>query len=122
VIDSCPVVCVESNLRTDTRIKQCLCLLINRNTVVCFYSYLDTYDNDQGRCYGNSKRLLVGKVGTFLFHHDREGSVGNEEEQEWGAQPLQRAQEKLAFVEKKVLLAGFVKARVAKAVLVIDVL
>lgn len=86
------------------------------------YSYLNTYDNDQGCCYSDSECLLVGKVGAVLFHHDREGSVGNEEEQERCAHPLQRAQEKLQFVEEKVLLAGFVQARVAKAVQVIDIL
>lgn len=80
------------------------------------HSYLDTDDNDQRCCYGDSKRLLV------LFYHDREGSVRNEEEQERGAHPLQRAQEELALVEEKVLLAGFVQARVAKAVPVIHIL
>lgn len=89
---------------------------------VCLNSYLNTYDDDQGCCYGNSKWLLVRKVGAILFHNDSEGSVGNKEKQEWCTHPLQCAQEKLAFVEEKVLLARFVKAWVAKAVLVIDIL
>lgn len=90
--------------------------------IVCLYSYLNTDDNDQGRCYGNSKRLLVRKVWAVLLHHDRQGSVGNKEEQEGRAHPLQSAQEELPLVEEKVLLARFVKARVAKAVLVTDIL
>lgn len=61
-------------------------------------------------------------MGAVLFHHDREGSIGNKEEQERRAHPLQCAQEELAFVEEEVLLAGFVQARVTKAVLVTDIL
>lgn len=80
------------------------------------YSYLNTYYNDQRCCYGDSKCLLV------LFYHDREGSVRNEEEQERGAHPLQRAQEEQPLVEEEVLLAGFVQARVAKAGPVINIL
>ena len=61
-------------------------------------------------------------MGAVLFHHDREGPVRNEEEQERGAHPLQRAQEKLTFVEEKVLLSRFVQTRITQTVLVIDIL
>lgn len=73
-----------------------------------FFNYLNTHDNNQGRCYSNSKCLLVGEVCAVLFHHDRKGSVGNKEDQERCAHPLKCVKEKLAFVEEKVLLAGFV--------------
>lgn len=58
----------------------------------------------------------------ILFHYDRKGSVGNKEEQERCADPLECVKEELTLVEEKVLLARFVKARVAKAVLVVDIL
>lgn len=81
VIDDCPVVCVESNLGTDTcTINRAFNYLINTD-FVCLCPYLNSHDNDQGCCYGNSKHMLVRNVGAVLFHHDREGSVGNEEEQ-----------------------------------------
>lgn len=90
--------------------------------LISLVSYLNTYNNNQGCCNGNGKSLLIGKVGAVLCHHDGEGSVGNEEKQEWCAHPLQRAQEKLSLVEEEVLLSRFVEARVTNAVLVIDIL
>lgn len=89
---------------------------------ISFCTYLNTYNNHQGCCYGDSKRLLVGKMRAVLSNHDREGPVRNKEEQERCGHPLQRAQEELSFVEEKVLLAWFVQSWVTKAVLVVHIL
>lgn len=85
-------------------------------------AHLNTHNNDQRCFYGDGKCLLVWGVGPVFFHHNRECSVGNKEKQEWCGHAVHGAQEKLPLVEEKIVLPGFVQTRMAKAVLVVNIL
>ena len=81
-----------------------------------YVSYLNAHHYDQGCWYDDGESLLVWDVWSVVPGDEAEGSVGDEEEEEGGAHPLQRTQEELSLVEQDIELSWTVQARVAVAV------